>query len=133
MSVSNEPGATCRPCLVVAFRDAGQANEACRRFRRQGWDVYQAHNGPELRRLTRMLEPDLVVLDVNLDAESGFLTCAKLTGERPGTRIVLVSEDTSPQHGSMAHFAGAAALMRHQDCLRTLGDTSPMTTRSAAG
>src|SRR5262249_42925551 len=104
MSSVREPG-SYRPCLVLAHADLGYAADACRRFRRLGWDVYQAHAGAEVRRLAHLLEPDLVVLDANLAGESGWLTCAKLTRERPATRVVLIDDG---EHGDQdrAAFVG---------------------------
>jgi DNA-binding response OmpR family regulator len=100
--------------------DAPYAAEACKRFRRQGWDVYQAQNGPEVRRLARMLEPELVVLEADLAGESGWLTCAKLTREQPGIRVFLVSDDAGPRNRQMALFSGAAGLINRRDSLLAL-------------
>jgi DNA-binding NarL/FixJ family response regulator len=79
-----------------------------------------------------MLEPDLVVLDVDLDGESGFLTSAKLKRERPNLKVVLVSEDVGPRSCSMAVFVGAQ-LVRRQDCLLSLVTASVQPTMPAAG
>ena len=49
----------CTPCLVLAGFDGAVARE----FRRRGWDVYPARTGPEARRLARMVQADLVVLN----------------------------------------------------------------------
>jgi CheY-like chemotaxis protein len=95
----------CSPCLVLAGFDAGIA----RAFRLRGWDVYPARSGPEARRLARMAEADLVVLDTFLPEESGWLTCEKLTRELPGVRVVLVDPD--PRRAELAEFVGAAALV----------------------
>jgi DNA-binding response OmpR family regulator len=112
-----------RPCLIVAHGDSGYSTETCTHFRRQGWDVYQAQDGAEARRLARMLEPELVVLEADLQAESGWLTCAKLTRERPGCKVVLVNEDVGPSNRRMAVFSGALALVRPQDSLLSLVET----------
>jgi DNA-binding NarL/FixJ family response regulator len=65
-----------------------------------------------------MLEPDLVVLDVDLDGETGWLTCAKLTQERPEGKVVLVCDSPDGHDGRMAEFVGAAMLVsRQEDCL----------------
>jgi DNA-binding response OmpR family regulator len=131
MSVANEPDDVYRPCLVLAHPDAVYATETCRRFRRQGWDVYQTHGGPEARRLARMLEPHLVVLGVDLDGESGFLTCAKLKRELPAVKVILVSEDAGPRSCSMAVFVGAT-LVRRQDCVASLVAAPPKPPMPAA-
>src|SRR5262245_26916965 len=72
MSAPNEPVAGYRPCLIVAHADAAYTAEVCRAFRRLGWDVYAVGTGPEARRLARMLEADLTILDVSLLEETGW-------------------------------------------------------------
>jgi DNA-binding response OmpR family regulator len=119
MPRANESG-LYRPCLILAHGDVTYVAETCMRFRRQGWDVYQVQDGPEARRLARMLEPDLIVLEADLQGETGWLTCAKITRERPGCKVVLVSEDTGPSNRRMAGFSGAAALVGRQDSLLAL-------------
>jgi DNA-binding response OmpR family regulator len=111
----------CSPCLVLACFDAG----AARAFRRRCWDVYTARTGPEARRLARMMEADLVVLDAELPEESGWLTCEKLTHEVPGIRVILVDAEPDPQRAELAEFVGAAALVGRADGLQELLDLDP--------
>jgi DNA-binding response OmpR family regulator len=108
-----------RPCVVLARSDAKRASESGRRLRRLGWDVYQAKAGTEARRLARMLDPELVVLDAEMDDESGWLTCAKLSRERPGGRIVLLG-DASARNVERARFVGASAILPCEDSLDSL-------------
>jgi DNA-binding response OmpR family regulator len=132
MLTAHEPGAY-RPCLIVAHTDAAYTSMVCRAFRRQGWDVYEAQRGPELRRLARLLEADLVVLDVALLEETGWLTCAKLTRERPDTRIILVAYGPCERDEDLADFVGAAALVDHKDGLSALFPVAARPPRRAAG
>jgi hypothetical protein len=97
-----------RPCVVIAAVHG--AGVMAQRFRRQGWDPYLAESGPQLRRLVRLLEADLAVLDTALDEESGWLTCAKLREEWPGGRIVLLGHDGARRR-RLAAFVGADALV----------------------
>jgi ActR/RegA family two-component response regulator len=120
MPLANEFAAVYRPCLVLAHADSAWVSDAARHFRRQGWDVYPTQGGPAARRLARMLEPEMVVLDVDLAEESGWLTCAKLMQERPDGKVILLCEDTSTRKSDMAAFAGAVALMHRQECLLSL-------------
>jgi DNA-binding response OmpR family regulator len=119
MPQKNESGAY-RPCLILVHGDASYAGDTCLRFRRQGWDVYEAADGSEARRLARMLEPDLVVLEAEPAGETGWLTCAKLTRERPACKVILVCDDTGPSNRRMALFSGAAALAHREDSLLAL-------------
>ena len=60
MNVAAEDYAGYRPCLILAHADPVYTAQVVRTFRRHGWDVYPAQSGPEVRRLARMLEPQLV-------------------------------------------------------------------------
>ncbi|HVS35065.1 MAG TPA: response regulator [Gemmataceae bacterium] len=115
MSVAVEDFAGFRPCLILAHADSVYAARVLRAFRRQGWDVYAAHSGPEARRLARMLQPQVVVLQADLPEESGWLTCDKLTRENPSVRVVLVGDDPTPHLADFAAFVGAAALIGRAD------------------
>ena len=105
-----------RPCVVLAQSGEGPTST---RLRRLGWDVYQAGEGPEARRLAKMLNPELVVIDVALPDESGWLTGAKLAQERPGQRIILIG-DASERNRRMAEFLGASAIVPCDDTLAAL-------------
>jgi DNA-binding response OmpR family regulator len=128
----SEHDAACyRPCVVLAHADASYAAQTARRLRQLGWDVHRAGAGAEVRRLARLLDPQVIVLDIDLLEESGWLTCAKLTGERPGSKVVLVGEPND-RNREMAHFVGACALVRRDDGLAAVvaQGTPP---RAAAG
>lgn len=122
-----------RPCVVLAHMDATYASETGRKLRRLGWDVYPAKGGPEARRLARMLDADLVVLGVDLGEESGWLTCAKLTRERPGGKVVLVGPQNDTRSHNMAAFVGASALVPCQESLAALVQQGMSPPMSAAG
>ena len=110
-----------RPCMIVATGGFAQPPGVWLRLRRLGWDVYPARSGPEVRRLARMLEPDLVVLDTDLEGESGWLTCAKLVQDRPGENVVLLADDDGPRNRSRAGFVGASVVVpRHHDLVPLL-------------
>ena len=120
MNVTAEDYNGFRPCLILAHADAGYTAQAVRTFRRHGWDVYTAQHGPQVRRLARMLQPQLVVLQADLPEESGWLTCDKLTGEIPTIRVVLVASDPTPMQRDFAVFVGAASLANLKDGMAAL-------------
>jgi DNA-binding response OmpR family regulator len=111
MSERTDEVIACCPCLVLAGGLHGYAAAAGRALRRQGWDVYTARNGPEARRLARLLGADLVILDAELPGESGWLTCAKLVGELPLLPVVLVSTGDGRAR-RLAAFVGASEIVR---------------------
>ena len=120
MSAHSQTSTADRPCLVLATGDFDYPSETYIRLRRLGWDIYKTRVGPEARRLARMLEPDMVVLDTDLDGESGWLTCAKLEQERPGAGVVLVTGEDSMENRTLAAFVGASALVSRQHNLVSL-------------
>ena len=110
------------PCLILAHANPAYERLLERGFRRLGWDVYLARSGPEARRLVRMLEADVVILEAALPEESGWLTCDKLTREQPLTRVILVSDDLSPRQHELAVFVGASALIHSAEGMTPLLD-----------
>jgi DNA-binding response OmpR family regulator len=125
----NEPS-FYRPCLLLAHGNSLYAAATCKHFRQQGWDVYEIEDGPAIRRLARMLEPELVVLEADLKGESGWLTCAKLTREHPGCRVILVSDESGADSHDIAHLVGAAAIVHRQEALLPLAE-APAARRAA--
>jgi DNA-binding response OmpR family regulator len=101
----------CCPCVILAGSPVAYTAAAGRTLRRRGWDVYTARTGPEARRLARLLAADLVILDADLPGESGWLTCAKLAGERPLLPVVLVTAGDA-RSGRLAAFVGASEVVR---------------------
>ncbi|MBD2846959.1 response regulator transcription factor [Paenibacillus sp. IB182496] len=70
-------------------------------LRREGYDVYHAASGDEALRLARELEPQLIVLDIQLGEISGIEVCEQLRRES-GVPILFVScrsDDTDIIHG----------------------------------
>ncbi len=102
-------------CMVLAHTDIGFAARASRQFRLLGWEVYLAQTASDARRLTEKLAPAVVVLDVNLADESGWLVCDKLIRKHSGHKVFLVATDPTPEYERLASFVGAAALVCQQD------------------
>jgi DNA-binding response OmpR family regulator len=103
-----------RPHVVIAHRDPAYSTGVARAFRRHGWGVAHAADGPEARRLAASLAAELVVLQADLPAESGWLTCAKLSAERARAPVVLVAVAPVGRDEQFAEFAGAARLVTRE-------------------
>jgi DNA-binding response OmpR family regulator len=113
MLETHEESAAFRPCVVLALIDGEYATRTARAFRLLGWDVYTAPGGPAARRLARMLEASLVLLDAELPGESGWLTCDKLHRELP-VRVFIVADSAGPWQQALGDLVGAAAVIdRH--------------------
>lgn len=111
-----------RPLLLLGYGDSAFAAQVSRQFRRHGWEVRQASRGTQVRRLCPDLAPEVVILDVDLPGESGWLTAAKLRLERPGQRIVLIGDRRTPENESLADFLGISALLNRNDGVQPLFD-----------
>jgi CheY-like chemotaxis protein len=127
------PLSRLRPRLVLAHTEAVYAALASRYFRRLGWDVHLAGTGLEARHLVRVLAPDVVVLDVRLPDESGWLSCSKLVREHPGLKVVLVGTSVTPENHRFAAFVGAAALVSQDEGVQALIEEIHDTALPAAG
>jgi DNA-binding response OmpR family regulator len=117
----------------MAYADSAHAALSCRRLRRLGWEVHLTRSGPEARRLAQELEPTVVVLDADLGDESGWLTCAKLVRERPGQKVIVVSEEVTTESERLAGHVGAAALVRRDEAVANLIADVPGGVLSSAG
>jgi DNA-binding response OmpR family regulator len=122
-----------RPRLVLAYADSRHAVLCCRQLRRLGWQVHLTTRGAEARRLAEALAPAVVVLDVELPDESGWLTCAKLLLGNPGRRVVLVCGEVTAEGERFAAHAGAAALVARAAGAAALVDEVHGTALSTAG
>jgi ActR/RegA family two-component response regulator len=117
MLTTNKDRIGGRPCLVLAHADEVYGMRACRSFRSMGWEAHQADTGAEARSLARQLCPNLVILDTQLDGESGWLTCDKLTREMPRLKVLLLGYAPPAQGNNFAEFVGATALIDRLDGL----------------
>lgn len=109
-----------RPCLIIVHKDSTYTSHIGRAFRRQGWDTYPARTGPEARRLACMLQPDLMVMATELEQESGWLTCEKVTRDVPHLKVILVGDTSETRNVEFARFVGAVAFIEEGDSIQAL-------------
>lgn len=55
----------------------------------EGFTIYTSNNGTDGRALARELKPNLILLDIDMPEEDGFITCHKLKND-PNTRFIPV-------------------------------------------
>ena len=95
---SNRGTGPCRPCVLIVDDEESVRGALMRYFARRGWDVCEAEDGEEAR---RMLEPnegvefDLVICDLRMPRLSGSDLYRWLTHSRPeaAERVVFSSGD----------------------------------------
>lgn len=100
-----------RPRLLLAYSDSAYASSVARQLRRSGWEVHLASNAEETCRLVQSQDPSVVLLDVDLPDETGWLTCAKLTLDRPELHVWLLSEGQESLAEGRAQHVGAQGLI----------------------
>jgi CheY-like chemotaxis protein len=120
MNANQREDGGARPCLIIAHGDATYAALVSRSFRRLGWDVYPARSGPEARRLSHLLQPDLLVMASELDQESGWLTCEKVTRDIPHLKVFLVGDTSEERNAEFARFVGAVGFIDSADSVQSL-------------
>ena len=133
MLTLKEPLSTVRPTLLLAHADPLYAALVRQIFIRLHWDVHVTASGVEARELAAELSPNMVILDVDLKDESGWLTCAKLMQEQPDIHVVLVADHIGPWSHKFAYYVGAATLIGRNDGLRALVDAARDVALPAAG
>jgi DNA-binding NarL/FixJ family response regulator len=81
-----------------------------------GWDariavVGHAGDGGEAVRLARDLEPDVVLLDIDMPALDGIEAARAIHAERPEARILMLTGSSSRADVDRARDAGAAGFV----------------------
>ena len=74
----------------------------------------EAGSGQEGLALARSLQPDVVLLDINLPDIDGLEVCRRLHEEMTASRVILVSGDDEAEYSSAAHRCGAVAFVPKQ-------------------
>ena len=106
--------------MVLAYADSAFASQSVRLFRRLGWEVHVAAGAAEVQRLVEQYAPAVVVLDVDLPEESGWLTSAKLTITHPELGVFVLAGDRSPTLADRAAEVGAAGAVVRADGVQAL-------------
>jgi DNA-binding NarL/FixJ family response regulator len=77
--------------------------------------VAEAASGEEAVAVARDLNPDLVVMDINMGEMDGIEATSRITGAAPSTVVVLVSTYELSDLPSTARSSGAAAYLNKDE------------------
>ena len=88
--------------------------------------VGEAQDGAEAVRLVGELQPQVVVMDINMPKMNGIEATARIKINRPGTIVLGISVNTGDDNGNAMRRAGAAVLLNKEaavdDLYRTIQD-----------
>ncbi|SRR5690606_27093310 len=98
---------------------------------RQGWRmrlalepdievVGEAANGAEALQQAQSLEPDVILLDLEMPVMDGLLATAHLASELPDCTVIIVSMYDSKENRRRALMAGATAFFGKQQSMETM-------------
>src|SRR5690349_9709519 len=106
-----------RPRVVIVDDHADFRAAVCELFAARGWDVVAETDcgGGALSAVTASA-PDLVVVDVDLGAESGFDVARTLTHRFPALAVLLVSAEHHAGAGDQATQSGAIGFAPRRGC-----------------
>ncbi|HEX7132513.1 MAG TPA: response regulator [Iamia sp.] len=95
------------PRVVLAEDDDNLRALLVAALRHFGWEVMPARDGREAIDLTASIQPDVVLLDVNMPVHDGFEVCRRLRAAGVSVPIVFLSASTSEEQRRRATEAGA--------------------------
>jgi CheY-like chemotaxis protein len=103
-----------KPIILVADDDAALVRALALRLRRDGYDVVEAADG--YNALARSVEqkPDVLILDINMPAGSGFSVHERKSKVAPhrDAPVIYITGDASDQAMTRAVRLGAFTLLR---------------------
>jgi DNA-binding NarL/FixJ family response regulator len=103
-----------RPTRRVLIVDDHPSFRRCARslLAAEGFDVVgEAEDGAAALALAAELEPELVLLDVQLPDIDGFAVAERLLAAAPDVRIVLVSSRDGSEYGRLVEASGAVGFV----------------------
>jgi DNA-binding response OmpR family regulator len=100
--------------VLVADDDEDQRFLISRVLQRAGFQTIPVENGADVVSIARAERPDVILLDVQMEDQDGFVTCRQLKGDPSlaATPVVFLSGRLDPQDQLTGQELGAAGFLR---------------------
>ena len=100
-----------RPRVLIAEDHPGVAKAICRMLSLECDVVGNIADGSAVLEAAQRLQPDVIVLDVNLPNISTLDACRKITRMNPETKVIMFTAAVDPNAGPAFIEAGASAFV----------------------
>jgi DNA-binding NarL/FixJ family response regulator len=105
-----------RSGVLIVDDHAGFRARARKLLESEGFEVIgEADDGDSALAAARRLEPDVVLLDVQLPDQDGFELAKQLTSNCDGPAVVLISSREATDFGSLVRSSGARGFIAKED------------------
>lgn len=95
--------------------------------------VGTAEHGGQAVELARQLQPDVVLMDVQMPGMNGLEATAQILSESPSIQVVMITVNDTPELRIAAEEIGASRFIPKPQLWRTLPDVLRDLKREAAG
>ena len=104
----------CVPLRILVVDDVRVVREGLRSLLAAGRVEIcgEAENGQQAIDRVRALQPDVIVIDINMPVMDGLRATLEIRRIAPSAKVVLFSIDDSPEAKTAARMVGADALVR---------------------
>ena len=93
--------------VLIVDDEADTVEMVDRMLQGRGFEVSHASDGDEALEAAHRLKPDLIVLDVMMPEQDGWLVCAKLKAIQPAPKIIIFTVLKHGESDRMARFVHA--------------------------
>jgi DNA-binding NarL/FixJ family response regulator len=118
-----EVGVPKRPRVLVADDHPGMLKAVCRLLALDCEVLGMVTDGGALLEAADRLQPDVIVLDVNLPTVHGLEACRRLTAVNPKAKVVVFTAMNDPDVREQSFAVGASAFVSKLGFVRDLPST----------
>ena len=100
---TSTPGAR----VLVVDDEPDTVEVVVRMLQGRGYEILRAYDGDQALEVARRTKPNLILLDVMMPEQNGWLVCAKLKAVRPAHSIIIFTVLKHGESDRMADFVHA--------------------------